>query len=661
MLRATVLALLLGTGCVQAELVACGDLICPAGAVCIEGNRCATTQAVADCTDKTSGESCTVDNLAGRCTDRGDVRVCEPAACGDGVIDQPLREECDGTAAFATQCVDLGYDLGLPSCGTACELDAAACTRFGWTLQVDAPVIAMWTDGTVMAYAQRSPDRLVVQGGGFAVSAMKQVSELDGGGGKVFVLSEGNVLQAGATATTDLMDGSFTRADHITVDAAGIVYALAGCSVWKHAGAWTLVASGGVACNDLFAAPGDRLFVQRSNEVIEEVAGGLFTPRFRADSPIHAMRFTATGAWVGSTNTLGYWDGTALRPDVVHTGDVRSLALSGSQVFAGLSDGHVVRVGTSHPVTLTPPTAFLIDDGAGGVYSYGGPIYRYSGTAFGDLPPVPASSGQQVAGSSIAADGTLLVASSNSAYTLDGTTGWRTAGAGLEPFRAISARSLNDFVVVAHFDGIPLCWVDRFTNGTRTSHQRMDGATTLSGVWMSADGAIAYAAGTSAAGGWLGSGATGGAWTSQEPAGCAFHAVDGRGTRVIAAGSCAGSPVLWELSGATWSEVRREAWSGAFRGVRLLANGDVFATGDEGTAWQVNGAWNSDLSVRGHTLSGAAGDMWISGSFTPILHWDGTAWSKMTTRPLGAIAIAATPALVVMPGAGLGHVSLLRE
>ena len=77
------------TGCLQPDLVPCGDLSCPAGSVCVSGG-CATTQQVAACAGVADGQACTLDGTSSAYCVRG---VCRPSICGDGVVDP--GERCD--------------------------------------------------------------------------------------------------------------------------------------------------------------------------------------------------------------------------------------------------------------------------------------------------------------------------------------------------------------------------------------------------------------------------------------------------------------------------------------------------------------------------------------------------------------------------------------
>ena len=661
-----VLVTVLLGGCVEAHVLPCGDLICPDDELCLDGTHCVPQGAVVACDGASVGDGCSVDNLFGRCADLGGGLVCDPATCGDGVIDTPLREACDGAAAFDTQCVDLGYDLGRPACGPACELDPAPCTRFGWGVVVDAPVSAMWTDGTILAYVRHDPDGLDVHGGAFDLSLAISVAELHGGGGRVFLrmtdaslveVTPGGLVPIETAPLFDARDVSSTA-----VDETGALYALIDCAIWRFDTSWTRIMDRTGFCTTVLTGPGPRVYVIEYGDLVDEAVAGNYNQAFRANAPIHAVRFTSTGAYIGTTDNLQSWTYGDFSTRVIATGDVRSIGVAGNQTFAALADGTALRFDGSFVDILTPPTSALSDDGHGGLYSYIGPIYRYSGVTFGDLAPLPLAANHQITGAQALPSGDIVASSTLDVWMVDpgGTVYDRLA-----TFDAVThavAGIAFDELVVATFDATHPPELRR-VHGTGTfGRSPISGASAVYGLWMGSD-RVAYAAGITTTGGWLGfDDPLTGIWTSQQIAGCAFYDVDGAGTRVIAAGTCGGEPSLWELQGTAWTELHREPGvTGSLRAVRVLPSGDVFSTGDEVTLWQQSGAWKLDASVHGRSMSGAADDIWLSGSFTPVQHWDGHVWSKMTTRPLGPIAIAASTQRVVMAGAALGHVALLRE
>ena len=646
-------------GCVEADLVPCGALSCPSGQLCVDGARCVTQQSLDECAERAPGEACSVDNLAGRCADLAGVRLCEPATCGDGVIDEPLREACDGAAAFPTQCVDLGYDLGLPSCTTGCAFDAAPCTRFGWDLVVDAQVSAMWSDGTILAYATRNPDRLEVRGGGIDVVLPMRVDQLLGGAGRVFARTRSQIFEATPAGMVDVTPPTamLPGVQNIAVGADGLLHALGGCSVARFALSWAQLASVPGNCAAIHVGLGGRVFVQLNSSTVQELRPTGYETAFNADATITAMKFTDGDAYVATTQTLARYDGTRL--GVIATGDFRALAIAGDAAYARRADGTAMRWRDGRLDPLSPPGALLGDDGQGHVFAFGGPLYRFSGNAFGDLAPVPMQPGSVVVGSAIADDGVPLAATTHAVWWAGPGGTWLGLSFPVQQIRSLSARGITEYIYGLHSDGAAIVAVGR-------RHGNLDSATTIDagevrGVWLAPD-LTAYAVGWTGADGWLGSAPLAGTFAVTRPPNCAFHAIHGAGNRVIAGGTCHGAYSIWELSGGTWSELHREtSVSGAVRAV-LLVDDEIFATGDEATLHYAAGAWTVDRTVHGGTLSGVApDDVWLSGSFVPVRHWDGRAWSKMKTRALGPIAVAADARSVYLPGAAKDHVSLLRD
>jgi cysteine-rich repeat protein len=75
--------------CVRDPTVACGELACPAGSVCIAGG-CATPEAIEACAGVTEGAPCTAPTVTnGSCVGQ----VCVSVVCGDGAV--VADEVCD--------------------------------------------------------------------------------------------------------------------------------------------------------------------------------------------------------------------------------------------------------------------------------------------------------------------------------------------------------------------------------------------------------------------------------------------------------------------------------------------------------------------------------------------------------------------------------------
>jgi cysteine-rich repeat protein len=78
-----------GVGCVQASTVACGDIVCPAGSVCV-ASGCASPEQASACEQLPDASACSLPNLRnGSCLGG----ACRPLICGDLIVG--FGEVCD--------------------------------------------------------------------------------------------------------------------------------------------------------------------------------------------------------------------------------------------------------------------------------------------------------------------------------------------------------------------------------------------------------------------------------------------------------------------------------------------------------------------------------------------------------------------------------------
>src|SRR5262245_32058460 len=118
------LAVLVMVGCIEPQLQPCGDLLCAPDAVCLSSGLCASKEAVDVCVGLEPGATCTTVLFTGSCVDG----ACAPTVCGDGIIGG--SEQCDGPVS-GLDCVDYGFDLGVPTCTERCGLDLiGGCEQF---------------------------------------------------------------------------------------------------------------------------------------------------------------------------------------------------------------------------------------------------------------------------------------------------------------------------------------------------------------------------------------------------------------------------------------------------------------------------------------------------------------------------------------------------
>ena len=117
------MSLLVLCGCLNPDLVPCGDTSCPPDTVCLPtSQRCVTQNALDACAAMADGAICTLDGTIGACVDG----ACAPAVCGDGVLEP--GEACDVTFPASVDCGYFGYYRGDLSCTNVCQVDTSACS-----------------------------------------------------------------------------------------------------------------------------------------------------------------------------------------------------------------------------------------------------------------------------------------------------------------------------------------------------------------------------------------------------------------------------------------------------------------------------------------------------------------------------------------------------
>ena len=664
------------------EKLTCGDNVCPVTNVCIDNAYCVVPEAVDACGDKAGGEDCTFDDRAGHCVQHSQL-VCEPAVCGDNIIDEELHEQCDGTASFATQCVDLGFDLGLPTCSVQCGIDVQPCTRFGWQPLVNAPAVAMWTDGTVIAYARRNPNSLEITGGGLSISEPGFFLRVTGAGGHIFALGEGKLwhVEGGSlVAIATPFDGSVVMG--IAAGDDGSLYALANCDVsrWR-ANAWTKMTMDVGCVNHIAVGPsstGGRVFVEVGNVLYEMKPDGTLRLITGFGSNVRQLlvRKTAVGEGVIVSDGEGVsfvpTDGGATIK--IFASPIVSVAANDRFIYMAEDDATIIRWDGRTKDRLRAPAGLLTDDPAGHIYAYGGPIYRFSGLGFGEvLPPTFVQNDEEISTILELPDGDVIAGSTLQIFTPDSSGyGWQATDAPISPnsLRALAGSDKDKRFLTGYFyaNGLPLMgtlWREQGTSWIDT-WPTLDGPF-VDGLWMDPVSGDVFAAGRFGNGkGFLGrqfAATSMSGWESVSPPNCEMYGIHARTvSRVVAVGACDGVAAVWTYDGTSWSELHREASiTTPLRGVRVLASGDIFAVGDGGAIWLTGSMWYVDSTVQGRSISGEDNDLWVSGAFTSIQHWDGFHWSRMTTRLLGTTYISATKARVMMPGAATGHVILVRD
>jgi hypothetical protein len=115
-------------GCVTTVSQSCGgELICPENTRCdVENHRCISATEEAACAGLDEGESCTLLGAKGTCR----AGICQPHFCGDGVVSD--LEECDGAPALGDQTCSSHGDRGFARCTESCQVSFDSCETMGW-------------------------------------------------------------------------------------------------------------------------------------------------------------------------------------------------------------------------------------------------------------------------------------------------------------------------------------------------------------------------------------------------------------------------------------------------------------------------------------------------------------------------------------------------
>jgi hypothetical protein len=116
-------------GCVTTVSQTCdGGLLCPENTRCDDVNhRCISATEEAACAGLDEGETCTLLGAKGTCR----ARICQPHFCGDSMVSD--LEQCDGAPAQGLQsCLISGFDRGFAGCTESCQASTDGCETMGW-------------------------------------------------------------------------------------------------------------------------------------------------------------------------------------------------------------------------------------------------------------------------------------------------------------------------------------------------------------------------------------------------------------------------------------------------------------------------------------------------------------------------------------------------
>ncbi|MFN0250879.1 MAG: hypothetical protein ACKV2T_28655 [Kofleriaceae bacterium] len=660
-------------GCLRPALVDCGELACATTQICHE-DRCLDPSQLERCAPPIEeGTACDALGLPGRCMGG----VCEPATCGDGYVDADLREVCDDSVP-PTHCLDLGFDLGRPTC-TACQPDASSgCVRFGWERVVDAASTQMWTDGTTLAYVTTAPASLEVRSPNGDVTVPGAFLGVHGANGRVVAWNSTTIVEV-ANGLMRMLPSLPTSIVHVRMDEAGTLYSLADCSVRSiavGATSWTMMdALAGPSCGRIEVGPVvngyARVLVTRGDPIPTELweyvpTRNEFQRLFDMPAAITTARLQPTPAgdvmWV-TTSTSNQ----VLRID--QTGSfmitagltVVTIGFVGDDVYFGDTAGNISRLRDGRIARFRSPTGGLAITGGAALYAYRGPIHRFTGITRGTRAPIVPATPVEIVDSLVEPDGTILALSRSQIHTpnADGNSWSHTSVPGIFA-HAFAGAAPNYFI--SSFDDITAPQLIMSTGGIAGpwSEVTVPGAPKLHALWRDASGAL-FAVGDGASEAFLGV-RRGTAWEVHAIAGCTVSAVDGiDATSVVAAGACGTEAVVWVYDGAQWTELARPALPGPLEAVVRFPDGAIVAAGTSGATWFDGTEWRVDRTAVGQALSGTSlDDVWLSGEFTTIQRFDGAVWSKLATSSSGPISVAASTDRVMFPGATVDFVELVR-
>jgi hypothetical protein len=604
--------------------------------------------------------------------------VCEAATCGDGYVDTDLREACDESVP-ATHCIDVGYDLGRPGC-TECQADPLiGCTRFGWERVVDAATTFMWTDGTTMAYLTVAPAALEVHGPSGDTVVPGAFFGVHGANGRVVTWNSSTTIEV-ANGTMRALPMLPTSINHVRMDDEGTIYALAGCTVHSIASgatSWTTLGTlAGPSCGRIEVGPvvngRARVLATRGDPSANEVWE--YDPTRMELSRIHEMQSaianlriqpTANGdvLWISSGNSTQVYrvDDGGISPVTLGFA-ATTIVFSGDDVFFGDSVGTVARLREGRVARFRSPTGGLIITGGDRLYAYRGSIYRFTGVTRGTRSPILPATPVEIVGSLVEPDGTIHAISRAQIHTPNDSGTWTHTSVPGIVARAFAGAAPNYFIS-SFDDGAPPTLITSTTGITGPwSEVAVPATPEIHALWRDGSGTLFAVGddGATVATAFLGV-LRGTTWEMHAIAGCTVRAVGGTdATHVVAAGECGGDAVVWTYDGAQWTELARPPL-GSLDAIVRFSDSTIVAAGTSGATWFDGTAWRVDRAAVGQRLSGTSfDDVWLSGEFTTIQHFDGAVWSKLATSSSGPISVAASPDRVLFPGATADFVELIR-
>lgn len=639
------LACLLASGCIQAQLQPCGDLLCPVDSVCLPDNTCATQESIEVCMGKTEGDTCSTALFTGSCA-RG---VCTAPFCGDGVVSG--SEQCDGPVS-GVDCVEYGFDTGVPTCSDRCGLDVVgSCVRFGWDRVLTQPVSrAAVSNGRILLLSPNHYTIDLVENG---VTLQEQT--YDGTddtffmetiairGGIAVAGQYGQILRSddGGPFVADVPPQLNDTMISVAIGDDGSVYASGddgGVSIYRKApgtSVWTTVLVG-TRHATFWKWLGDALYVAwDDNEVQKWQPGGAFTHVMTAPSQVYWMSLRPGGGYFITADNNTSYDvvGTTFTP--FGYADYSQIYAIGSLIYAGGDSNYVVRrSGPSYDVVNSPIYGSLMVDG-NDLYVYGNGVYKFSGTQFADR----LGSGDPARDIKLLSNGEPIMATVFDALVLEDLRDWNYIQAPQHAPVAVAGLSATDFYVAE---------VDDIVHFDDPGFSDTNAPTTLAPLDIAMSSTTLYAVGKAGVSARL----NGAIWSmlTGVASTCDMAELAIVTSGIYAAGTCGTEGVIWKLGGTTWSEVHRVAIPLVSLSVDAADN--IYAAGNIGSISRVGGTWNDVAGPAGNSISATTpSDVWVGGGPDELVHYDGTIWSRVRLVGAANPQVLATDRAVYICGA----------
>ena len=673
---ARVIALLVCLGgCIDSSSVQCGFGLCPEGSTCDET---AKTCIPAGCGDGvvTGAEECDGTVPAGfNCTSFGfyapaglacssscklDTSACG-AVCGDHVINGP--ELCDGIPPVAQSCSDYGFSIGRLGCSVECAPSFQQCQSIGWTNAIgnaNDDLLAIWGASPDAMWGVGGGGSILVSSGGiWQLATSPTTADLTG----VWGASATDIFAVGSAGTIVHYDG--TAWSVVSSPTTKALHAINGHVAAGQVQIWA-VGDGGTILTTTYPVGGSASWAAQPSGVTVALRG------VWAENTMFAIA-------VGDATTAGTAAPTALRLEFA------------TQTWAPVTTPTILQNGTSTAglyAVWGSDVGFVAAGTHGAVLQYNGAsstnpfVYTGQQLVTDDLhaiwgvvsldPVDPAKFRTDIfiggdAGDALHYDAIVQAPFPNPHFdrfelhtTLAVNALWGTGPA--------FARAAMGGGGVMEYDGTDFSSAAVVPSGVK-----------LAGIWHDPVANIAIAVGGigtvvrrdftgwsapmtvgSAADGWvavLGFGSTvfiaggagiamsttsGAAWNAPTLGTDNFHGLWGLSSNSVwAVGNAnnGGPPVVFHYNGSTWTAAAAPgAATTLLRSIWGTSDSDIFVVGSNGQIFHFDGmAWTPMTSgVSGVILNDvwgdASNDVFVVGGNGTILHYDGAAWHRMTSN-----------------------------